>query len=63
MKIHLQKIRWERDYSIEQLARISGVSSAQISRIENGLTVPTIGTLCKLARALGCNICELFDCD
>lgn len=63
MKIHLQKIRWERDYSIEQLARISGVSSAQISRIENGLTVPTIETLCKLARALGCNICELFDCD
>ena len=63
MKIYVQKIRWEKDYSIEQLARISGVSSAQISRIENGLTIPTIETLCKLARALGCNICELFDCE
>ena len=63
MKIHLQKLRWEKDYSIEQLARISGVSSAQISRIENGLTMPTIETLCKLSRALGCNICELFDCE
>ena len=63
MKIHLQKIRWERDYSIEQLARISGVSSAQISRIENGLTTPTVDTICKLAKALGCDVCELFDCD
>lgn len=63
MKIHLQRIRWEKDYSIEQLARISGVSSAQISRIENGLTTPTVDTICKLAKALGCDVCELFDCD
>lgn len=62
MKIYLQKIRWEKDYSIGQLAKASGVSTAQISRIENGLTMPTIETLCRLAKALGCDVCELFDC-
>lgn len=63
MKIYLQKIRWEKDYSIGQLAKASGISTAQISRIENGQSVPTIETLCRLAKALGCDVRELFDCD
>ena len=63
MKIYLQKIRWEKDYSIGQLAKASGVSTAQISRIENGLSMPTIETLCRLAKALGCDVCELSNCD
>lgn len=63
MKIYLQKIRWEKDYSIRRLSKASGVSTAQISRIENELTIPTIETLCRLAKALGCDVCELFDCD
>lgn len=63
MKIYLQKIRWEKDYSIGKLAKLSGVSTAQISRIENGLTIPTIETLCRLAKALNCDVTDLFDCD
>lgn len=63
MKIYLQKIRWEKDYSIGKLAKLSGVSTAQISRIENGLTIPTIETLCRLAKALDCDVTDLFDCD
>lgn len=63
MKIYLQKIRWEKDYSIGKLAKLSGVSTAQISRIENGLTIPTIETLCRLAKALKCDVTDLFDCD
>ena len=63
MKIHLQKIRWEKNYSIEKLAKMSGVSSAQISRIENGLSMPTIETLCKLAKALKCEANDLYDYD
>lgn len=63
MKIYLQEIRWKKDYSIDQLAKASGVSNAQISRIENGLTMPTIETLCRLAKALNCDVTDLFDCD
>lgn len=63
MKIYLQKIRWEKDYSIGKLAKLSGVSTAQISRIENGLTIPTVETLCRLAKALDCDVTDLFDCD
>ena len=63
MKIYLQKVRWEKNCSIGDLAKSSGVSTAQISRIENGLTMPTIETLCRLAKALGCDVCDLFDCD
>ena len=63
MKIYLQKIRWEKDYSIGRLAKTSGVSTAQISRIENCISMPTIETLCRLAKALGCDVCELFNCD
>lgn len=63
MNIYLQKIRWKKDYSIGKLAKLSGVSTAQISRIENGLTIPTIETLCRLAKALDCDVTDLFDCD
>lgn len=63
MKIYLQKTRWEKDYSIGKLAKLSGVSTAQISRIENGLTIPTIETLCRLAKALDCDVTDLFDCE
>lgn len=63
MKIHLQEFRWKRDYSIEQLARLSGVSSSQISRIENGLTTPTVDVMCRLAKALGCRLSDLVECE
>lgn len=62
MKIHLQEIRWKREYSIEQLSMLSGVSVSQISRVENGLSNPTIDVVCRLAKALGCTISDLVDC-
>jgi len=30
-----------------------------ISKLERGVTTPTIGTLVRLAKALGCNVTEL----
>lgn len=39
-------------YSIEELARVSGVSSGLISQIERGIGNPSIGNLWKIAEAL-----------
>lgn len=63
MQVRLQEYRWKRDYSIEQLARLSGVSSSQISRIENGVSIPTVEIMCRLARALNCKLSDLVDCE
>src|SRR5690606_11742701 len=44
------------------LSRISGVNSGSVSQIVSGKGNPTLGTLDKLAEALGCNsTTELID--
>ncbi|BCG57453.1 helix-turn-helix domain-containing protein [Paenibacillus sp. URB8-2] len=58
---YLRALREERDLSINQLALYSGVSNAQISRIENGLRKPPKPeTLRKLAQALKIDYDELM---
>ncbi len=42
--------------SQRELSRLSGVAQKTISRIENGIDVPTLETLGKLANALGMSI-------
>ncbi len=49
---NLKRIRVRQGLSLERLAKISGVSQAMIGQIELGRSVPTIGLLWKLARAL-----------
>jgi len=39
-------------YSIEELARLSGVSAGRISQLERGLANPSFATLWKLSKAL-----------
>jgi transcriptional regulator with XRE-family HTH domain len=50
---NLKRIRVRQGFSLERLAKLAGVSRAMISQIELGRSVPTIGLLWKLARALG----------
>lgn len=50
----IRAIRKKKGFTVNQLALYSGVSSAQISRIENGLRgVPKPETIKKLSEALG----------
>ncbi|PLR72270.1 helix-turn-helix domain-containing protein [Bacillus sp. UMB0728] len=42
--------------SQRELSRLSGVAQKTISRMENGIDVPTLETLGKLANALGMSI-------
>lgn len=56
----LKELRQQRGHSARSLADLSGVSAAMISRIENGLVSPSIGTLAALAEALEVPIVSLF---
>lgn len=62
MEIYLEKVRLEKNLSISELARISGVSKSHIHNIENGLRHPTIPAMCKLAIALNVPCSALFSC-
>jgi len=54
--IKLKSIRLHRDLTIQELAASSRVSANMISRIERGLTTPSVDILMKLATAFGKSI-------
>lgn len=47
------RARLERGMTQTELARASGMDQRVISRVETGETLPTVRTLCKIARGLG----------
>ena len=55
----LRRVRLERGLSQEELGLEAGVQRNFISLIETGQNQPTIGTITKLARALGLKASEL----
>ncbi len=63
MKINLRKLRIEKGLTIRELAKMSRVSIATISKIENHEIQPTVSTICKLCSALGVTINIMVDCE
>jgi transcriptional regulator with XRE-family HTH domain len=57
----LRRLRKERGMSTRALASTIGVSGGLISQLENGITLPSLTTIIKLAGALGVSIGDLFD--
>jgi DNA-binding XRE family transcriptional regulator len=57
----IQARRRERRLSLDQLSTRSGVSKGMLVQIERGATNPSIGTLCKVAAALGASIADLVN--
>ena len=53
--------RRARQFSLDQLSARSAVSKGMLVQIERGATNPSIGTLCKVAAALGASIADLVD--
>ena len=49
---NVKRERLSRNWSLEDLAKICGVSKAMLSQVESGKVNPTIGTLWKIATAL-----------
>lgn len=56
----LKALRTERGWSLDELAKHSGVSRATLSRLENSEGSPTAGVLGKLASAFGMTISRLM---
>lgn len=63
MKLRLREVRERKGWSQKQLEIKSGVSRNFISEIENEIYIPTVKTICKLCRALGCTPNDLIDCE
>lgn len=53
----LQKARIERGFTQKELSKLSGVTQADISRIENGKRDPSLYVTQRLAMALGYTLC------
>lgn len=58
---NVREARSERGWTLEQLANRSGVSKGMVVQIEQGRTNPSIGTLSKVAEALGVSLPDLVD--
>ncbi len=56
----LRRLRQQKNLSLRELSRRSGVSATQISEIERNLTAPTVPTLMKIIAALGANTSIFF---
>jgi transcriptional regulator with XRE-family HTH domain len=58
--MRLRKLREDRNLSQGDIENRTGLLRCYISRVENGHTVPSLGTLEKLAAALGVALFQLF---
>lgn len=60
---NLRRLRTRRGYSLERLAKLSGVSRGMLGQIELGRSAPTIGLLWKIATALDVTFATLTASD
>jgi transcriptional regulator with XRE-family HTH domain len=56
----LREVREQKKLSQGDIEKRTGLLRCYISRVENGLTVPSVSTLMKLASALGVPLWKLF---
>ena len=55
----LRAVRTKRGVTQEALAQLAGMSEAYISNMENGMKVPSLTTIIRLAVALDCKVMDL----
>ncbi|MFJ6215610.1 helix-turn-helix domain-containing protein [Streptomyces sp. NPDC092296] len=58
---NLKRLRADRGHTLDALAARSGVSRGMIVQIEQARTNPSVGTVVRLADALGVSIARLLD--
>lgn len=59
----VKKLRMEKSLTLQQLADLTSLTAAYISKIENEKVSPSIQTLKRLADALEASITEFFEND
>lgn len=60
MAFQLKRIMVERGLNITELAKLTGITNANISNMIHGKTSPNLDTLDRLANALGVETWELL---
>lgn len=58
---HLRKLREAKGFGMRQFAIFADMEYSQLSKIERGVTNPTISTIYYISEALGVPHSELFD--
>ena len=58
---HLRALRIARGLTQAELAERADTNTMFISKLERGVSTPTIGTLVRLAKALDCRVSKLVD--
>lgn len=61
VKILLNKVRKEKNISLTELSKLTGISKSHLSYIERGEKEPSISMLCRIAIALKVDIKELYE--
>ncbi len=59
--LRIREIRKQKKLTQEQLAKICNIEKANLSRIESGITNPTVLTLQKMSKALEVQINTFFN--
>lgn len=57
----LKAVRNERDFSLDQVSEMTGVSKTMLGQIERGESVPSISTLWKVAKGLQLSLSTLLN--
>lgn len=60
---NLRRLRTERGFTLDALAARAGVSRGMVIQIEQGRTNPSVGTVVKVADALGVSVTTLLEYD
>lgn len=55
----LRELRLKRRLTQHELAEAAGLTDAYVSNMENGIAVPSLTTILRLAVALRCKVTEL----
>ncbi len=58
---HLRKLREQKGIGMREFALIADIEYSQLSKIERGVTNPTISTVLTLADALEVQLSEFFN--
>lgn len=63
MKLYIKEIRTQKNVSLSELSRLTGISKSYLSDLENKKRKNiSIDKLCKIAKALNVKVTKLFDC-
>lgn len=60
MTLSLRSLRLQRGMTLEQLAADSGLTRSYLSKLERGLSSPSIGSAIRIAKALGISLDQMY---